>query len=209
MLIHLDKILFHLKEHNIQIKGVLHLGAHDCEEIVIYDKMGIDHKNIVWIDGFIPKVLEAKNKGFINVYYAVISDTDNQDVTFNVSNNIQSSSILELGTHSYYHSNIVYINKIPSKTTTVDTFFKKNELNASKYNFWNMDIQGAEMLALKGGLESLQYVDAIYLEVNTTELYRGCSLFNDIDAFLVSHGFTLAEVEITDSTWGDALYIKI
>lgn len=209
MLIPLNKIIKQLNDNDINITGVLHIGAHDCEEITVYEKLLLKPKHIVWIDGYMPKVIECKNKGIPNVYHAIISDVDDKDVTFNVSNNIQSSSILELGTHSFYHPSIKYTNKIQCKTTTIDTFFDINGLDASKYNFWNMDIQGAEMLALKGGLKSLQYVDMIYLEVNTSEVYIGCSLLKDIDAFLQLHNFKRVELFITSCTWGDALYVKI
>ena len=47
---------------------------------------------------------------------------------------------------------------------------KENALVAEKYNFWNMDIQGAEYAALQGGLQSLQHVRALYLEVNSDEV---------------------------------------
>jgi len=41
--------------------------------------------------------------------------------------------------------------RIQMKTTTIDTFMKREAMKTpSLYNFWNFDIQGAELLALKG-----------------------------------------------------------
>lgn len=144
----------------------------------------------------------------MNVYNALITDKNEEDVQFNISNNIQSSSILEFGTHSEEHPWVVYTDKVLKKSITVDTFFEKNDLDASKYNFWNFDIQGAELIALKGATKSLQYVKALYLEVNEKELYKGCALIYEIDDFLSKHNFKRVLTKITRHGWGDALYLK-
>lgn len=77
-----------------------------------------------------------------------------------------------------------------------------------KYNFWNFDIQGAELLALKGADKYIKNVDAIYLEVNEKELYKNCGLIHEIDAFLSNYGFTREITFMTPHGWGDALYVK-
>jgi hypothetical protein len=71
---------------------------------------------------------------------------------------------------------------------------------------WNFDIQGAELLALKGGKDSLQHVDCLYLEVNDREVYIGCARVEEIDRFLSD--FTRVWTRITPHGWGDALYVR-
>jgi FkbM family methyltransferase len=208
MYISADIIMKMLDSMNIKIKGCLHVGAHNCEEIQIYKQMGLSNNDIVWIDAMHTKVLEAKNRGIPNVYQAVVSDQDNQDVKFNISNNGQSSSILEFQTHAYQHPEVRFVSSSIEKTTTIDTFFSSNNLDASKYNFWNFDIQGAELLALKGASNSIQYADAIYLEVNEDYLYKDCALIGEIDEFLKLKGFSRVHTVMTQWKWGDALYIK-
>ena len=39
----------------------------------------------------------------------------------------------------------------------------------------NLDIQEAELLALKGSDKILNYIDAIYTEVNLDEIYLNCA----------------------------------
>jgi FkbM family methyltransferase len=208
MYISVDIIMKILDSMNIKCKGSLHVGAHDCEEIQIYNQMGLSNNDIIWIDAMHTKVLQARNRGIPNVYQAVVSDQDDQRVKFNVSNNGQSSSILEFQTHAYQHPEVKYISSSIEKTTTIDTFFSRNNLDASKYNFWNFDIQGAELLALKGALNSIQYVDAIYLEVNEDYLYKDCALIGEIDEFLKTKGFIRAHTIMTRWKWGDALYVR-
>jgi len=207
MLIGFEEINNVLLSKNININGSFHIGAHDCEELSFYNALGIQNENIVWIDAMNTKVIEATNRGIPNVYNAVITDKDDEDIEFNVSNNVQSSSVLEFGTHSQEHPSVVYIGKIIQKSITIDTFFERNNIDASKYNFWNFDIQGAELMALKGATRSIKYAKALYLEVNEKELYKNCGLINEIDTFLSQYNFKRVLTNITIYGWGDALYV--
>ena len=207
MLISFDEINKMLLENNISVNGCLHVGAHECEELTFYKRMGLTPNDIVWIDAIPSKVKEAKEKGIPNVYNAVITDKNDEEVIFNISNNCQSSSVLEFGTHSKEHPQVVYVDKIKQNSITIDTFFQRNNIDASKYNFWNFDIQGAELMALKGAINSIKYAKALYLEVNEKELYKNCGLITDIDDFLSRYNFKRVLTKMTQHGWGDALYI--
>jgi FkbM family methyltransferase len=207
MLISSEEIIKLLLLNKINISGSFHIGAHECEELHFYNEIGLRFKDVIWIDAIPSKVTEAINKGIPNVYNAVITDKDDEEIIFNVSNNIQSSSVLEFGTHSQEHPHIIYVDKIKQKSITIDTFFERNNIDASKYNFWNFDIQGAELMALKGATQSIKYAKALYLEVNEKELYKDCGLINDVDNFLSQYNFKRVLTKMTTHGWGDALYI--
>ena len=207
MLISFTEINKILLSNNIKISGSFHIGAHECEELSFYHKMGIKNEDIIWIDAIHSKVIEAQNRGIQNVYNEIITDKDDQDIVFNISNNFQSSSVLDFGTHLQEHPGIIYTDKIYGKSITIDTFFERNNKDASIYNFWNFDIQGAELMALKGATQSIKYAKAIYLEVNVKELYKNCGLINEIDNFLLQYNFKRVLTNITKHGWGDALYI--
>jgi FkbM family methyltransferase len=207
MIINLEEIQNILTSKKINIKGCFHVGAHDCEELPIYNNFGIKTEDIVWVDALSFKVEQSIARGIPNVYHAVITDKDDEDVVFNVANNIQSSSILEFGTHAIEHPQVVFVDKIHLKSITIDTFFKRNNLDASKYDFWNFDIQGAELLALKGATETIKHAKVLYLEVNSKELYKDCALINEIDEYLAPLGFKRVLTNMTIHKWGDALYI--
>ena len=207
MILNIDDVYKTLLYNNINIKGVFHVGAHECEELLFYNSFGVKNEDIIWIDAIENKVNEAKERGIPNVYNALITDKDDEDIFFNLSNNIQSSSILEFGTHSLEHPWVVYTDKILKKSITIDTFFERNDLDASKYNFWNFDIQGAELIALKGATKSLQYAKALYLEVNEKELYKNCATIEEIDTFLSHYNFKRVLTKFTQHGWGDALYL--
>jgi len=207
MLISFEEINKILLSKNINIIGGFHIGAHDCEELTFYNNLGIKKEDIVWIDAIPSKVNEAINRGIPNMYNAVITDKDDEKIIFNISNNVQSSSVLEFGTHLQEHPWVVYVDKIQLKSITIDTFFERNNIDASKYNFWNFDIQGAELMALKGATQSIKYAKALYLEVNEKELYKNCGLITEIDTFLSNYNFKRVLTNITTHGWGDALYI--
>ena len=207
MLIKCQEINDFLLSKNININGIFHIGAHQCEEMGFYNKLGIKKEDIVWIDAIPANVAAVTNRGIPNVYTAVITDKDDEEIVFNISNNVQSSSVLELGTHSQEHPGIVYVDKIHVKSITIYTFFERNNIDASKYDFWNFDIQGAELMALTGASESLKYARVLYLEVNEKELYKNCGLMNEIDTYLSKYNFKRVLTNITEHGWGDALYI--
>ena len=93
MLISCEEVKQILSSNNIDIRGCFHIGAHECEEIHVYNRLGIKPEKIVWIDAIPSKVAEAKQRGIPNVYNAVITDKNDEEVTFNISNNVQSSSV--------------------------------------------------------------------------------------------------------------------
>lgn len=198
------------------ISGVLHVGAHDCEELPFYTgALGLSPSSLIWIDAIEAKVLQAQNRGIPNVYQAVLYNQDDATVTFHLSqhawdnpNNFQSSSILEFGTHATEHPHVTFRGDIELRTTTLDTFVRAKKINIAQFNMWNLDVQGAELLVLQRGINSLKNAVALYIEVNKKELYKGCVLLPELDEFLRSNGFTRAITTMTEYGWGDAIYLR-
>ena len=138
----------------------------------------------------------------------MVSDVDDKEYDFNISNNGQSSSILEMDTHLKHHPQVKYIDSVKVKSKRIDTILRDNEISVSKYDFLNLDIQGAELMALKGMGKLIESFNYIYTEVNIGEVYRGCAKMNEIDEFLDKYDFKRVETKITEFEWGDAFYIK-
>ena len=193
-----------VKKYNIQFKGILHVGAHECEEIKDYE-IHLPRNQILWIEALPGKVEFSKNK-YPNVLIenAVVSDII-ETVRFNVSNNGQSSSILDFGLHSTFHPQVHYVTCFEVKTKLLKNILPNYNIN---YNFLNLDIQGAELKALKGMEEYLNTVDYIYTEVNSDYVYKGCALIGELDDYLLHFGLHRVETKWTDCKWGDAFYIR-
>ena len=193
-----------IHKYNIQFKGILHVGAHECEELSEYE-IYIPRCKILWVEALSDKVeLCKKRYPNINIENAIVSDIV-ENVVFNVSNNGQSSSILDFGLHSHYHSQIHYITSFQCTTTLLKSILPNYNI---EYNFLNFDIQGAELKALKGMEEYLLKVDYLYTEVNSDYVYIGCALITELDNYLNKFGFIRVETEWTECKWGDAFYIK-
>jgi hypothetical protein len=208
MLIPISEIQVALAAYKISVRGVFHVGAHECEEMAVYDQMGLPRNSVIWVDAMADKVAQARARGISTAFQGVMSDVDDMEVNFNIANNGQSSSLLEFGTHSAEHPQVVFVARETMRTTTVDTFFARQGIDCAAHNFWNFDIQGAELMALRGAERSLPFADALYLEVNAAPLYQGCALIGEIDAFLADRGFVRVLTNMTSHGWGDALYVR-
>lgn len=208
MLIPLDSLF----ENHIHtpVWGVVHVGAHTGEEHDAYLQNGIT--DVLWIEGdpntyhkLWKRLRKVDSYRFVN---AVVTDVDRQQVNFNVANNEESSSVLEFGTHAKEHPTVKYVNQQSLESRTLDSLMLEQWLNGEYkyYNFLNVDVQGAELMVLKGGIDTLKEMDYIYLEVNAKELYIGCPLIKDLDEFLVD--FDRVETSMTIHGWGDAFYVR-
>jgi len=197
-----------LNRYGIIIRGAIHIGAHECEEIGFYNNiLGLNDSKIIWVDGNENKVNEMKSRGHQNVYNAVL-DEDEKDIIFNITNNTQASSILKLNHDEGFYRDINITSSVACRTEKLSSFLKRIEKDAAEYNFWNLDIQGSELHVLRGSKELLENCDAIYTEVNLEHVYNGCGLIQDIDKLLEEYGFIRVETKWTDMKWGDALYLK-
>src|SRR5689334_5871680 len=118
MVLQLDVLV---RIYGLRPTGVLHLGAHEGEEAESYAKVGIDR--VVWLEGN-PELVEGLRKRVEprghRVFQALVSDRVGEPVQFHVTNNFQSSSILELGTHLEHHPEVHVTHTLDLTTTTVD-----------------------------------------------------------------------------------------
>lgn len=207
MLIPINQVFDVLKAHGIHIQGVLHIGAHKCEELPMYASVGIDATNIDWVEANPELVQLAADRG-IKVHNAAVSDKE-EDVEFKITNNGESSSLLDFGTHEQSYSTVKFVKTILVRTQTLDHVIREKSIPIYKRNFWNLDIQGVELHALRSAGHFLDSADAVYSEVNTQEVYKKCGLLSEMDAFLESKGFERKLISMTDAGWGDALWVRV
>lgn len=206
MLIPFNKITSNYKP---RIHGVLHVGAHMCEELKEYNNYGLKNEQIIWVEAnpeLVKENLKIDKTRIIKNFIACEKDTGTTKL--NIANNGQSSSILDLGTHKKNYPHIKYDKFIEVKNNRIDTMYKHEKIPNNFANFVNFDIQGAELLALKGMGNLLNNFDFIYTEVNKEKVYKDCALIGEIDDYLTRFNFKRVETKWTDQGWGDALYIK-
>lgn len=201
----------HIRKHRA-VSGVLHVGCHLAEEAPAYAQQGIE--NVVWVEGN-PVLIEQIQRILNNfrgqrIVEALVSEFDGDEVTFHITDDPEhtamSSSILELELHKKHAPWVVEVEQKKLHTKTIDTLVFEHEIRDC--NFINLDIQGAELLALKGATNFLETCDYVYTEVNINYLYKDCVLLPELDQFLGHWGFQRLDTIMTPAEWGDAFYVK-
>ena len=121
-------------------KGILHIGAHEMEESKDYLKYNID--NIIWVEGNpelvnsgLDKISSSPNQVIL---HGIIYSEDDIDIEFKITNNSQSSSILEFGKHKEYHPQVSFVKSMQMKTTRVDNLLSKNNIPVGNFDFVNL-----------------------------------------------------------------------
>ncbi len=197
------------KKYNMKINGIIHIGAHLCQELKWYNDFGIMNDKIIWIEAnpnLVKKNLDIDKTRIVKNFCA--TNTDEGFSILNISNKSQSSSILEFGTHQKNYPSIKYISSIEVKNKRIDTCYIEDNIPKDFANFVNLDIQGTELFALIGMGDLLNEFDYIYTEVNKEYVYKNCSLINEIDIYLKKFNFKRVETLWMHQNWGDAFYIK-
>jgi FkbM family methyltransferase len=190
----------------IKPDGVLHIGAHQAEEMQMYSELGWGHMH--WIEAN-PRLVEELVRKLDNrknsIYECAAWDINGKNMPFNETSDSQSSSLLKLKLHEKYYPTITQKDSYQVEAKRMDSLFT----SPPPFSFVNIDIQGAELQAIRGMGKLLCFMDAIYCEVNKEELYEGCFTVQEIDDYLKDFDFErIATRWVLGKGWGDALYVN-
>ena len=174
-----------------QVRGVIHVGANEGQERDLYAQLGL---RVIWIEP-IPEVfavLKTRLSGYASqlAFEYLVTDRDNSEHQFHIANNGgASSSILDLKLHKDVWPDIAYDRTVTMRGITLASLLKKEGFNPFDYPALVMDVQGSELLVLKGGETVLPAFRFIKTEVPDFEAYAGCCQLGDIEMFLKQRGF--------------------
>jgi len=118
-------------------------------------------------------------------------DKERTVTTWKDGNQGASSLYRANGAYDHIEKYVQYEIEVPC--TRIDTFCEKNNIDHIDV-VW-MDLQGAELKALKSMGEILDTVQIIHTELEMNPMYDGQCLFSDVNDFLTNNGF--------DLEWGD------
>lgn len=200
----------------------------------------IDLKNPTFIDGGAHNgsfILKLRDEGFMNSQIcafepmpkvaAAISKIDDKKITvfaqalgakdgtidFNINSRTVTSSPLEPNmTKKYYPGLTDLSEKITVPVVKIDTLVREKII--PQPDIIKFDLQGYELAAFQGAVETLAQVKMIYTEVEFVELYKNQPLFHDISLFLAQNNFSLFNLynlgDHTDGQLiaGDALFLN-
>lgn len=194
-----------IDSYKLDIKGIIHIGAHYGQEHGLYKKNNIT--NIIYFEPLKKNfsVLKENVKEEAELYnFALGNDERMIEMFVETANSGQSSSILEPALHLQSYPHITFDKKEMVEMRKLDSF----DIDYTKYNFINIDVQGYELEVFKGATRALPYIDYIISEVNRGILYKECAMVEQLDSFLSVFGFVRKKTDWAGNSWGDALYIK-
>lgn len=196
------------ERENIEVKGILFCGAYDGAEYEEYKEVGLENCLFVEPNPLLFQRLVSK-VGRTKAIMAAVTDVPDQEISLNLAysldmTNLGCSSIFPLqkllDSNKYIRDN----GRIKVKTTTIDTILQ----DRPDINCLIMDIQGSELLALKGATKSLPQIQCIVTEFNHKAQYEGGCGFKELNEFLLTAGFKNVIMEYMTENEGDALYLK-
>ena len=164
------------------------------DDVIITDWLSPDEKYVIFLD----ELYDITNKRKLGNIW---ENFDNLKFflqhSFNVSNFKEgvSSSIFEFGDYSSGKNslwptlNLTMIDKLELTSTTIDSLVTNNNIDVSQYDFWILDLQGAELVALKGAEKAIEKCKFILAEISQDEVYKNGVLYPDLKRFLEAKGF--------------------
>lgn len=207
MIIPFEKILAELPK---KPKRVLHIGAERGSEKETYEKFGLDYFFVEASLFVYNKLIERVDpKKCLN---AAVTDQDDKFVKlFQVfskdRSNLGCSSVLQ-PTGILNNQYLEQVESVVMNTITIDTIDRLY----GPFDILNMDIQGAEMLALAGANQFLSNpkLQGIILEFNTVSYYEGDCQLGQLDEFLAKYDFerVITEFATDEQVWGDFLAVR-
>tara|TARA_Y100000310_G_scaffold190080_1_gene190059 strand:- start:8712 stop:9503 length:792 start_codon:yes stop_codon:yes gene_type:complete len=184
-------------------KGVIHIGCHDMPERGCY--VPLFGENVIWIEA---------NKQSYDQWTVPIAKHFNH-FAFNIAASDKT------GTGSYYNNGSSEVSgllpaagqfpsSVPVPEKRFDDLVREYDIDMSKYDFLNVDVEGAEYKVLRGFEDNIKHINYLFIEVANYERNNGQVLFDDITKYIEKFGFKLNRVSDSINTlgWGDAFYVR-
>lgn len=204
-----------LSQFGRKFSGVIHVGANNGKEVVEYNKYMIKHAVLIEP---LPNVFDQLKKSIIGydgftAVQALCSHLPNINYDFYIANNNgQSSSLLKPKRHVVEHPDVEFNSKMEILSTTLDLVMAATEestnINQAQFDTLVIDVQGAELMVLKGATRTLDHIRFLFTEVSYGGLYENDVIFEELQKFLKCFGFRLFWLCMNNHGWGDALFIK-
>lgn len=181
---------------------IFDIGSRDCEQSIEFYKTFPNSK--IYAFECNPNTLDLCKRNIqgysdrITLIEGAVCDYDG-DITFypiNQKKTVTTWTDGNPGASSLFKSNGQYTvekyvqDEIKVNAHRLDTIMQK--YNIPRVDIIWMDLQGAELLAMKGLGQHLNTVSHIHTEVSHKEMYTGQVMFSELNTYMISKGFTVA-----------------
>ncbi|WP_244407157.1 FkbM family methyltransferase [Roseomonas fluvialis] len=194
-------------------RAIVHVGAHLGQEIGRY--LALKPEIIVWIEAdpdvfaqlemMLATARERHPRVRQLAFNRLVADADGGEVTFHRFSNGGKSSSMFAATPRLQQQwpHVTEVSTVELRTSRLDTVLSEAGLRPEEVGFLVLDVQGAELLALKGAGRYLDFVEILQVEVSSEAIYEGGVLLPELHAHLSGLGFTSGGT----ARWhGDAVY---
>jgi FkbM family methyltransferase len=190
-------------------KGVIHVGASYGQERDVYADLNLP---VIWVEAE-PSVYRALKGNLVGRFSEqqalnyLVTDKDGETVDFHIACNQFSSSILEMKGHTEIWPDIKMIETVQLPSATLPAIIEKEQIDLAQFDTLILDVQGAELKVLEGAKDILKSFRFLRIETADFEIYEGCALDHQLDAFLIAYGFSRSLTwQIEGSQPGKGMY---
>jgi FkbM family methyltransferase len=173
------------------VPGLIHVGANHGQEREFYQRFDLA---VIWVEA-IPEVYDRLRENIAGypkqrAIQALLTDRVGESLEFKVANNGgASSSLFEFDAHAKLWPEIQYEKTIELKSMTLQALMTREALSPSDYPALTMDVEGAELLVLKGAGPLLRQFRYVKAEVADFTPRTGSPVTADLVAFMAAAGF--------------------
>jgi FkbM family methyltransferase len=201
--------------------GVIHVGAHEGQEVASYLRAGCARVVLVEAN---PEHCATLRRRFADVpqvtvlEYAVSDACGPAELRLHASRSgdTQSSSLLALKRFADVGT-LRAAGTVAVTAITLDELCARHAIDPAAHELLVLDVQGAEGHVLRGAAQVLPRLRAVLCEVELVELYDGAPLEAEIVERLAAAGFARIDAlyyELADArgrrgvAWGDGLFVR-
>lgn len=173
----LDGLPALMRQHNIPVRGLVHVGAHKAEELPIYQRLGFTPITLVEPNPILAGALVDSLPG-IDVVQAACGAYEGV-ATLHVTENTKLSSLYQPITR-------------PIAATVEVPVRKLADLIDNRTTVAVVDVQGAELDVMAGA--PLDRLDLVVMETRIRAKYAGAPLHEDAVGWMARRGWVVAAV---------------
>lgn len=149
-------------KYQLEIQGLIHIGAHYGQEYEIYQKLNI--VNLVFFEPLTKnfEIIKSHVGENVKLFHKALGN-ENKRIKMYVesANNGMSSSVLQPKKHLEQYPEIIFDREEIVEMVRLDDILEDKQ----NYNFLTIDVQGYELEVLKGSRQTLKNINYILTEV--------------------------------------------
>lgn len=203
------------KNQLLKPKTLIQIGASGGQELEEFIQSGITDALLIEPLEMPFSILKKRVENIKNYvpFQALVHSTNGIVVDFHIaSNGGMSSSIFKPNKHLSSYPHVFFPEKVSLTGFRLDSivaFLRNNKsINFDHPDMLYLDVQGAELIVLKGAGELLEHATYIWTEVGLGDGYCGGASYIELICFLAAYNYQLIHFECELGAFGDALFVK-